>query len=69
MVDDPANVWAIALLFVCGCIASAVASTARRKADDVALLKRQTEALHDYSRDTLTADNTGAIICNIRKCP
>jgi K+-sensing histidine kinase KdpD len=64
MVDDPANVWAIALLFVCGCIASAVASTARRKADDVALLKRQTEALQGYSRDTLTADNTGATIHN-----
>ena len=64
VVDDPANVWAIALLFVCGCIASAVASTARRKADEVALLKRQTEALHDYSRDTLAADNIRGVIYN-----
>ncbi|WMT79391.1 DUF4118 domain-containing protein [Bradyrhizobium sp. Ash2021] len=64
VVDDPANVWAIALLFVCGCIASAVASTARRKADEVALLKRQAEALQHYSRETLAADNTRAIIYN-----
>ena len=64
MVDDPANIWAIALLFAVGCIASAVASTARRKADDVALLKRQASALQIYSRDTLAADNTRAIIVN-----
>ena len=62
MVDDPANIWAIALLFVVGCIASAVASTARRRADDVALLQRQATALQIYSRDTLAADNTRAII-------
>lgn len=31
-VDDPANVWAIVLLFVTGCVASAVASTGRRHA-------------------------------------
>ena len=41
MVDDPANVWAIGLLFVVGCIASGVASVARRRADDVVLLIRQ----------------------------
>ena len=62
MVDDPANIWAIALLFVVGCIASAVASTARRRADDVALLQRQATALQIYSRDALAADNTRAII-------
>ena len=62
MVDDPANIWAIALLFIVGCIASAVASTARRKADDVALLQRQATALQIYSRDALAADNTSAII-------
>ena len=62
--DEPANIWAIALLFVVGCIASAVASTARRRADDVALLQRQATALQIYSRDTLAADNTRAIIVN-----
>jgi K+-sensing histidine kinase KdpD len=62
LVDDPANIWAIALLFVVGCIASAVASTARRSADHVALLQRQATALQIYSRDILAADNTRAII-------
>jgi two-component system sensor histidine kinase KdpD len=61
-VDDPANIWAIALLFVCACIASAVASTARRKADDVALLQRQTEALQSYGRAALTAGSPTAIV-------
>ena len=64
IVDDPANIWAIALLFVVGCIASAVASTARHRADDVALLQRQTTALQLYGRDALAADNTRAIISN-----
>ena len=64
IVDDPANIWAIALLFVVGCIASAVASTARHKADDVALLRRQATALQSYSRDTLAADSTRAIVSN-----
>ena len=36
-VDDPANIWAIGLLFVVGCIASAVASTSRRRALEAAL--------------------------------
>ena len=63
-VDDPANVWAIALLFVCGCIASAVASIARRKADDVALLTGQAKAIQDYSRDTMSAGDTRAMIRN-----
>jgi K+-sensing histidine kinase KdpD len=63
-VDEPANIWAIALLFVVGCIASAVASIARHKADDVALLQRQTTALQFYGRDALAADNTRAIISN-----
>jgi K+-sensing histidine kinase KdpD len=62
IVDDPANIWAIGLLFVVGCIASAVASTARRRANDVALLQRQAAALQIYSRDALAGDNTRAII-------
>ena len=64
LVDDPANIWAIGLLFVVGCIASAVASTARRRADDVALLRRQTTSLQVYSRDALAANNTRATIFN-----
>jgi K+-sensing histidine kinase KdpD len=49
-VDDPANIWAIGLLFAVGCIASAVASVARRKADDAELLRQQTAVLRHYSR-------------------
>lgn len=61
-VDDPANIWAIGLLFVVGCIASAVASIARHRADDAALLNRQSATLQAYSRDILAADTTGATI-------
>lgn len=63
-VDDPANIWAIALLFVVGCIASPVASIARRRADDAALLRRQAAALQIYSRDTLAAETTRTIVVN-----
>ncbi len=63
-VDDPANMWAIALLFVVGCIASPVASIARRRAEDAALLRRQAAALRTYSRDTVAAQSTQAIIAN-----
>jgi K+-sensing histidine kinase KdpD len=62
IVDDPANVWAIGLLFVVGCIASAVASTARRRADDAALLKRQAALLQAYGHDLVAADHSRAII-------
>ena len=57
MVDDPANVWAIGLLFVVGCIASGVASIARRRADDAALLMRQGTILQLYSHDVVGADD------------
>ncbi len=57
-VDDPANIWAIALLFVVGCIASPLASIARRRADDAALLRRQAATLQTYSRDALAAETT-----------
>lgn len=62
IVDDPANVWAIALLFICGCIASAIASAARHKADDLALLKRQAAVLQDYCRASRTAGSPRAVI-------
>ncbi len=63
-VDDPANIWAIALLFVVGCIASPLASIARRRADDAALLRRQAATLQTYSRDALAAETTQAILVN-----
>ena len=56
MVDDPRNVWAIGLLFVVGVIASGVASIARRRADDAALLMRQATILQLYSHDVVGAD-------------
>ncbi|WNJ90309.1 DUF4118 domain-containing protein [Bosea sp. 685] len=63
-VDDPANIWAIGLLFVVGVIASAVASTARRRADDAALGRRQAAVVQSYSRDIVAADDAKAILSN-----
>ena len=61
-VDDPANIWAIGLLFVVGLIVSGVAFTSRRRATEAALLRRQTAVLQGYSRDLVAADNTKAIV-------
>ena len=61
-VDDPANIWAIGLLFVIGLIVSGVAFTSRRRATEAALLRRQTAVLQGYSRDLVAADNTKAIV-------
>ena len=54
-VNDPANLWAIGLLVVVGCIASAVASTSRRRADELALEQRQAGLLRSYGHDVLGA--------------
>jgi two-component system sensor histidine kinase KdpD len=62
VVDDPANVWAIGLLFVVGLIVSGVAFTSRRRAIEAALLRRQATVLQSYSRDVVKADNTKAIV-------
>ncbi|ANN58758.1 hypothetical protein A9174_19745 [Mesorhizobium loti NZP2037] len=62
IVDDPANVWAIGLLFLIGLIVSGVAFTSHRRAADAALLRRQVTVLQNYSRDVVAADNTKAII-------
>ena len=61
-VDDPANIWAIGLLFVVGLIASSVAFTSHRRAAEAALLRRQAAVLQGYSRDLVAADNTKAIV-------
>ena len=61
-VDDPANIWAIGLLFVVGLIVSGVAFTSRQRATEAALLRRQVTLLQAYSRDVVAADNTNAIV-------
>ena len=61
-VDDPANIWAIGLLFVIGLIVSGVAFTSCQRATEAALLRRQTIVLQGYSRDVVAADNTKAIL-------
>jgi K+-sensing histidine kinase KdpD len=61
-VDDPANIWAIGLLFVVGLIVSGVAFTSRQRATEAALLRRQATVLQDYSRDVVAADNTNAVV-------
>jgi K+-sensing histidine kinase KdpD len=61
-VDDPANIWAIGLLFVVGLITSGVAFTSRRRAAEAASLKKQMTILHDYSRNIMAADNLDAIL-------
>lgn len=61
-VDDPANIWAIGLLFVVGLIASGVAFTSRRRATDATQLRKQAAVLQDYSRDIMAAGDTKAIV-------
>jgi K+-sensing histidine kinase KdpD len=60
-VDDPANIWAIGLLFVVGLIVSGIAFTSRRRAMDSARLRRQAMVLQGYSRDVVAADNEKTI--------
>jgi K+-sensing histidine kinase KdpD len=61
-VDDPANIWAIGLLFIVGLIVSGVAFTSHRRATEAALLRKQATVLQGYSRDVAAADNTKAIV-------
>ena len=60
-VDDPANIWAIGLLFVIGLIVSGVAFTSHRRATEAARLRMQATVLQRYSRDLVAADNTKTI--------
>jgi K+-sensing histidine kinase KdpD len=61
-VDDPANIWAIGLLFIVGLITSGVAFTSHRRAAEAALLRRQTSVLQGYSRDLVAADDMQTIV-------
>jgi len=61
-VNDPADIWAIALLFLVGLIVSGIAFAARHRATDAALLKRQATVLQGYSRDVTAANDVNAIV-------
>lgn len=61
-VDDPANIWAIGLLFVVGLIVSGVAFTSHRRAAEAALLRTQMSVLQGYSSDLAAADSTEAAL-------
>lgn len=60
-VDDPANIWAIGLLFVVGLIVSGVAFTSHLRAAEAARLRRQEIILQGYGRDIVTADSVKTI--------
>jgi K+-sensing histidine kinase KdpD len=61
VIDDPSNVWAMALLFVVGLIVSGVAFTSHRRAIEASLLRRQATVLQNYSREVVTPRNVDAI--------
>lgn len=61
-VDDPANIWAIALLFIVGVIASGVAFTSHRRAAEAALLSRQQGILERYTRELVATENAKAAV-------
>jgi K+-sensing histidine kinase KdpD len=60
-VEDPAYIWAIGLLFVVGCITSAVASIARRKADEALVLKQQAAVLRRYSSEAASGNSRSIV--------
>jgi K+-sensing histidine kinase KdpD len=60
-VDDPANIWAIGMLFFVGLIVSGVAFTSHRRATEAALLGRQVSMLQRYTGELVAADNAKAI--------
>jgi K+-sensing histidine kinase KdpD len=61
VIDDPSNIWAMALLFIVGLIVSGVAFTSHRRASEASLLGRQATVLQDYSRDVTAAANVDSI--------
>jgi K+-sensing histidine kinase KdpD len=60
VIDDPSNIWAMALLFVVGLIVSGVAFTSHRRASEASGLRRQAAILQDFSRDVAKAGNAEA---------
>src|SRR5262249_5779075 len=60
-IDDPSNIWAMALLFVVGLIVSGVAFTSHRRAAEASLLGRQAAILQGFSRNAVAAGNVDAI--------
>jgi K+-sensing histidine kinase KdpD len=60
-VEDPANVWAIGLLFVVGTIASVVASASRRRADEALLRERQASVLQSYGERLVSSADLSVI--------
>lgn len=61
-VDDPANIWAISLLFVVGLIVSGVAYTSGRRAIDAARARNQVVTLQGYGRDVSAAATPDRIV-------
>lgn len=61
VIDDPSNIWAMALLFVVGLIVSGVAFTSHRRAAEASLLRKQATILQNYSQDVVAAGNADAI--------
>jgi K+-sensing histidine kinase KdpD len=57
MIDDPANIWAMCLLFLVGLIVSTVSFTSQRRAEEAARLTKQFAALERYSREISAATN------------
>lgn len=60
-IDNPADIWAMCLLFVVGLIVSTVSFTSQRRAEEAARLTKQFGALEQYSREIPAAANLEAI--------
>jgi K+-sensing histidine kinase KdpD len=60
-VEDPANIWAIGLLFVVASVVSTVAATARRRADEVSLREEQSVVLELLCQNLLKAKDVTAV--------
>jgi K+-sensing histidine kinase KdpD len=60
-IDDPANIWAMCLLFAVGLIASTVSFTSQRRAEEAARLKKQLVVLQRYSREITAATKPEAV--------
>lgn len=68
-VDDPANIWAIGLLFAVGCIASTIAFTSQRRAAAAERRRQQAITLQAGSRAIVAAtDSKTAISATLDTC-